>query len=201
MTTQTNPTAPTTIAEALARAQAEFIDPPRASFNPHFRSRYADLCTVLQSVRPILARHGIAIVQATEPTDAGLYVRTRLLWRDQEISGLYPVIAAQNNAQGTGAGLTYARRYALAALVGVASDEDLDGQEATEKPRAASKAAKEQPVQPSTAAAAAMIERIRGIDDLEELIALKEEVGAAGPAAMHAWVARGKHLREKAGAK
>ena len=62
-TPKTNePTGPATIAEALSAAQAELTDPPKDSVNPHFKSRYADLATVLKTVRPVLARHGIALV-------------------------------------------------------------------------------------------------------------------------------------------
>ena len=196
MTTQQP--APQSIAEALANAQREILDPPRSAWNPHFKTRYADLCTVLQSVRPVLARHGIALVQATQLDDQGRMVLvTRLLWGSSEqIASYYPVTPQQNTPQGMGAALTYARRYALAALVGVASDDDDDGNAASaDKP---AKAAKAREVEPKTAAAADMIERIRKIDDLDELVALKTEVQAAGPAAQAAWVARGKHLRERA---
>lgn len=192
-------TPPATIAEALANAQRELTDPPRAAWNPHFKTRYADLCTVLQAVRPVLARHGIAIVQSTEMTDDGRVVLyTRLMWQAEEVCSHYPVTPQQNTPQGLGAALTYARRYALAALVGVASDDDDDGTAASEKP---AKAAKAREVEPKTAQAADMIERIRAIDDLDELVSIKDAVQAAGPAAQAAWVARGKHLRELAAKK
>lgn len=193
----TEQTTPKSIAEALANAQRELIDPPRSAWNPHFKTRYADLCTVLQTVRPVLARHGIALVQATQLDDQGhMVLVTRLLWgHEEQIASYYPVTPQQNTPQGMGAALTYARRYALAALVGVASDDDDDGNAASEKP---AKAAKVREVEPKTVAAADMIERIRKIDDLDELVALKAEVQAAGPAAQAAWVARGKRLRERA---
>ena len=113
-----------TIADALASAQAELTDPVKDSVNPHFKSRYADLATVLKTVRPVLSKHGIALTQTTNYAEGVLVLVTRLSWRDEEIVGHYPVIPQQSTPQGYGSALTYARRYAIQAIVGVAADDD-----------------------------------------------------------------------------
>lgn len=124
------------LASALSAAQAEFKDPYRASTNPHFKSKYADLQSTLAAVRPVLARHGLAVVQATTYEAGTLLLVTRLLWRDQQIVGYYPVIPVRADPQGYGSAMTYARRYTLASLLGVASDPDDDGNAASETPQA-----------------------------------------------------------------
>lgn len=183
-----------TIATVLAAAQAELMDPPRSSFNPHFKSKYADLCTVLQTVRPTLAKHGIAITQATRVEDDGrVLLITRLSWCDEEIVGYYPVTPQQQTPQGMGAALTYARRYALASLVGVAADDDLDGEEQGKQPKP-SKAKQEQEVDEL----AGVIAKIKACNALDDLKALKADCARLGAAAVAAYKARGQYLQQAA---
>lgn len=124
------------LASALSAAQAEFKDPYRASTNPHFKSKYADLQSTLAAVRPVLSKHGLAIVQSTTFEAGTLLLVTRLLWRDQQVIGYYPVIPVRADPQGYGSAMTYARRYTLASMLGVASDPDDDGNAASETPKA-----------------------------------------------------------------
>ena len=189
-TPKTNePTGPATIAEALSAAQAELTDPPKDSVNPHFKSRYADLATVLKTVRPVLARHGIALVQATRVEDDGrVLLITRLLWRDEEVVGYYPISPVKNDPQGMGSAMTYARRYALQAIVGVAADDDDDGNAASAP----------KPSAPRIDETAALISRIAGCNDLDELRAMRSAVAAAGATATAAWKARGEFLKAAA---
>ena len=84
-------TGPATIAEALAAAQAELTDPAKDSINPHFKSKYADLATILKTVRPVLSRHGIAVTQTTEIDCGSVTLVTQLLWKGSAIVGRYPV--------------------------------------------------------------------------------------------------------------
>ena len=182
-------TGPATIAEALAAAQAEITDPAKDSVNPHFKSRYADLATILKTVRPVLARHGIAIVQTTEIADAGNVVLvTSLRWRGDSIIGRYPVAPVKADPQGYGSAMTYARRYALQAIVGVAADDDDDGNAAS-APKASA---------PRVDETGALIERIRACNDLDELRAMRAAVSAAGATASAAWKARGEFLKAAA---
>ena len=117
------------IAAALAKAQATIKD--AAKLSQGYGYRYADLATVLQIVRPALTAQGIAVLQDTETLpSASISVTTRLLhvsgqW--VESSPLALVIEAKKGlsaAQNAGSVVTYARRYSLAALVGLAQEDD-----------------------------------------------------------------------------
>lgn len=121
------------LAKALAAAQVELENPALNKINPHFRSKYADLASVLNAVRPVLGKHGIALMQITETLDTAVLLRSRLVHSSGEwIEATYPV-ANIGKHQEMGAALTYAKRQSLSALVGVAGEEDDDGNEATEK--------------------------------------------------------------------
>lgn len=181
--------APTTLAEALAAAQLEITDPAKDAVNPHFRSRYADLATVLKTVRPVLARHGIAFTQTTQILDGALVLVTRLHWRDEELCGYYPIQPMKADPQGYGSALTYARRYTIQAIVGVAADDDDDGNAAS----AASAAPK-----PAHDELAAFIGQVKACNDLEELRSRKAEAARLGAAAVAAWRARGEFLKAAA---
>lgn len=117
------------IAAALAKAQAEVKNPSFNRVNPHFKSKYADLGEVLSVVRPALSKHGIAIMQMTDVTDTGIVLHTRLTHTSgQWIEGVYPVSQLGTHQQ-MGAALTYAKRQALSAIVGVAGEDDTDGED------------------------------------------------------------------------
>jgi hypothetical protein len=117
------------IAAALAKAQAEVKNPSFNRVNPHFKSKYADLGEVLSAVRPALSKHGISIMQMTDVTDTGIVLHTRLTHSGgQWIEGVYPV-SPMGTHQQMGAALTYAERQALSAIVGVAGEDDTDGED------------------------------------------------------------------------
>lgn len=119
------------LATALAKAQAIMAGATKDKTNPAFRSKYADLASVWDACRDALTKHGLSIVQMTRPSEAQeVVVITRLMhssgeWIESELA--LPV--TKNDAQGFGSALTYSRRYALAAMVGVAPEDD-DGQAA-----------------------------------------------------------------------
>src|SRR5262245_51234388 len=129
-----------TIAGALANAQAELTNPEKslvATIRPPFPReaartfRYAPLSSGLDIVRKSLGRHGIATIQATATDkDAGLLRLTTVLAHSsgEWISSEWPVCQITDiaSAQRMGAALTYARRYALFTLVGIAGEDDLD---------------------------------------------------------------------------
>jgi hypothetical protein len=134
------PTKHTTLIEALAAAQGEFATIPKTEKVEAGarRYRYADLAGVLAVVRPVLSRHGIALLQTLEPNHEGLLLHTALRGYGESIESTMPIVAPLNNPQAIGSGLTYMRRYSLCALVGVAADDDDDdGQEAGRKPPSA----------------------------------------------------------------
>lgn len=117
------------LAKALAKAQAELKNPPKDKTNPHFRSKYADLATVRDWVLPVLNRHGLSVVQLPCEWCGRPALLTLLMHESGEYFGAYlPLLLTKQDPQGLGSALTYARRYALQALAGVAADEDVDGE-------------------------------------------------------------------------
>src|SRR5246127_185068 len=122
------------IATALAKAQAELVNPEKTltativARNGKRTFRYASLATGLDLIRKCLGQHEIAIVQSTAVDQGRIMLTTRLVHASGEwVSSLWPVcLAAEASAHLKGAALTYARRYALFTLVGIAGEDDLD---------------------------------------------------------------------------
>lgn len=121
------------LAKALAASQAKLEDAKKDSINPHFKNRYATLSSVRATITPVLSAHGLAVVQTNEPHGAeGACVVTTLMHESGEwIRGRLFVPVTKRDPQGFGSAITYARRYALAAIVGIASDEDDDAETAS----------------------------------------------------------------------
>ena len=137
-----------TIAAALAKAQLELTNPEKSLVatirSPFPREadrtfRYAPLSSGLDIVRKSLGRHEIAIIQATEiDKEAGLLRLTTVLAHSsgEWVSSDWPVCQISDiaSAQRVGAALTYARRYALFTLVGIAGEDDLDAPDLNANP-------------------------------------------------------------------
>lgn len=120
------------LAAALAKAQGEMTGAKKDALNPHFKSKYADLASVWDACRAALSKNGLAVVQRVFADPAGVGVRTMLVHAGGEwIEEVLVVPVQQRSAQGYGSAVTYGRRYALAAMVGIAAEDD-DGQAATE---------------------------------------------------------------------
>lgn len=120
------------IAGALAAAQAQMGAALKDSTNPHFKSRYADLASVVEATRPHLAAHEIAIVQMAETVkETGeVVVTTALLHKSgQIIAGRLSATCKDLSPQPVGSAITYLRRYGLMAIAGIAPDDD-DGEAA-----------------------------------------------------------------------
>jgi hypothetical protein len=140
-----------TIAAALARAQAELTNPEKTLTavmrSPFPREddrtfRYASLASGLEIVRKTLSQQEIATIQTTriEAATAQIHLTTLLAHSSGEwIASEWPVCAAKDveTPHRMGAALTYARRYALFALVGIAGEDDLDAPDALAGPRGA----------------------------------------------------------------
>jgi hypothetical protein len=116
--------------------------------NPHYNSMYADLASIIEAVRKPLTDNGLAFSQTIWFDEHGLFLQTTLLHvSGQWLKSEYPLL--QGTAQQTGSSLTYARRYSLSSIAGIAADEDDDGAAATKAngSRAQSrKAPKEAPI-------------------------------------------------------
>lgn len=118
------------LAAALAAAQAEMHHASKDGKNPHFRSTYATLASVLDATRPLLAKHRIAIVQLATAEGKLARVETRLIHESGEwIGATCSSEAKDGSPQSIGSAQTYLRRYGLQAIAGIASEDD-DGEAA-----------------------------------------------------------------------
>lgn len=117
---------------ALIKAQSEMKIAVKDNTNPHFRNKYADFGSVYDACRDALHRNGLAVLQPTRIHESGVtVVVTKIIHTSgQCVEGEYPVLAKDmTDPQKHGGGLTYARRYSLASMLGVIQDDD-DGNSA-----------------------------------------------------------------------
>ena len=114
------------IAAAIAKAQSQIAGATKDKTNPHYRSKYADLASVWEACRGALTQNGLGVVQMTRFSEKDeVIVVTRLLHSSgQWLQGELNLPVSKADAQGFGSALSYARRYALAAAVGVAPEDD-----------------------------------------------------------------------------
>lgn len=101
--------------------------------NPHFKNDYATLDTIINEVRPVLAKHGLVIMQFPGGDGEKYTLRTMLMhesgeWIESEPLTMRPV---KNDPQGIGSCTTYARRYSLSAMLSLNTGEDDDGEGAS----------------------------------------------------------------------
>ena len=124
------------LSTALGKAQRQIVGASRSSTNPHYHSRYADLAATWDACREQLTSNGLAVIQCPRLVSAGaetwlVEVETMLVHASGEyLADTLAVPVSRADAQGVGSAITYARRYALAAFVGVAPDDDDDDGEA-----------------------------------------------------------------------
>jgi hypothetical protein len=128
------------LAEALSKAQGQIDDASKGSKNPFFNSKYADLAAVRSVIREPLAANDIAVIQFPRSLDGEVEVETMLTHKSGEfMSETLRLPVGKWDAHGIGSAITYARRYGLMALLGIATDDD-DGNAAVEKAPAKPKA-------------------------------------------------------------
>ncbi len=127
------------LSASLVKALAEIGGATKDKINPAFKSKYADLGSVVDAIKPVLAKHGLAFTQSTEPSEGGVIVETLLWYEGTDAAcslGKLFVPANKQDAQGFGSALTYARRYSLMTAFGVPAEDD-DGNAASRSaPRA-----------------------------------------------------------------
>lgn len=123
-----------TLATALVKAQSMMAHAHLDGVNPHFKSKYSTLQSVIDAVKPSLNACGIAFVQRAHSADGGVSVETVFIHEsgEQLSCGEVFVPVDKRNAHGTGSAYTYAKRYALAMACGIGADEDDDGNTAAE---------------------------------------------------------------------
>jgi hypothetical protein len=121
------------LAAALIEVQKEVPKIPKTSDNPFFKSKYADLADVKTLADPIITKHGLAVTQWPSSNDKGDTLITMLLHRSgQFIKSEMQLHLTKSDAQGQGSALTYARRYAYMASLGLVADADDDGNRASQ---------------------------------------------------------------------
>lgn len=119
------------IMPALCKARGNFKAALKDGKNPHFKSNYATLDSVIEAINDALLAEGIFCTQPTSMEDGVTILHTRFIHTSGEwIGSTYPVHPVKKDPQGEGSALTYARRYALMALAGIAPEDD-DGNAAT----------------------------------------------------------------------
>jgi hypothetical protein len=124
------------LATALAKAQGEMTHAAKDRANPHFKSSYATLASVWEACRGPLSKHGLSVTQLASSEQGCAAITTILMHSSgQWVQSETRVPTTKNDAQGVGSAITYARRYALSAIVGIApDDDDDDGNGASQRP-------------------------------------------------------------------
>ena len=120
------------LAAALAKAQAQIHGAEMSRVNPAFKSKYATLADVWNACRDALTKNGLSIVQLPSYVDGEVRITTILLHSSgQSIRETLALPVVKKDPQGLGSAISYGRRYALSAMVGVCPDEDDDGNAAS----------------------------------------------------------------------
>jgi hypothetical protein len=119
------------LATALSKAQALMEPATKDQSNPFFKSNYADLASVWKACRGPLSANGLSVTQLASTDGPKVTIITMLLHSSgQYISSELSMQADKITPQGIGSAITYARRYALSAIVGISAEDD-DGNSAS----------------------------------------------------------------------
>ena len=121
------------LAEALAKAQGEIKPAQMNAVNPFLKSKYADLGAVIEAAKAVLPKHGLSVSQLVSSDGDKIAVTTVLMhqsgqWLKDTASLVLGEERGKSAAQVAGSIITYVRRYAYAAIVGIYADEDTDGE-------------------------------------------------------------------------
>lgn len=138
------------LAVALSKAQAAFSPVKKDADNPFFKSKYADLAGIWEAIRKPLADNGLAILQEPAGLNGHIKLATTLVHSSgQYTRSILSMPVTKQDPQGYGSAVTYARRYALQSIVGIAAEEDDDGNAASVKPADRVPQRQQQPQQPT----------------------------------------------------
>lgn len=163
------PAANNSIAIALATAQLNMGKALKSANNPHFRSKYADLASVTDACMPALNEAGIAVIQPTTDDESGRYVETILIHGEsgESLKCRVPLLVSKQDMQGYGSAVTYARRYGLMSMAGIAPEDD-DGNAAAKAPLVTNDT-KRSDSNPADAFSQGMLRDINGADNIDAL--------------------------------
>lgn len=165
----------TSIYAALAAAQADMGPVLKENVNPAFKSRYADLSSVVAACLPALNAHGIAVFQPMREIEGKRYVVTILAHENGEvIENPVELIVGKNDMQGLGSAMTYARRYGLMAMAGVAPEDDDGNAAVVAAPRQEQRqqTRQEPPRNQGPTAMDIAVESLSGAESLDQLAAI-----------------------------
>lgn len=112
------------LAAALSKAQADITGALKDSSNPFFKSKYADLASCWDACRKQLAANELCVIQTTDVGDRTVLITTLAHSSGEWVRSITPILTKDDSPQAQGSGITYARRYALAAIVGLAQIDD-----------------------------------------------------------------------------
>lgn len=117
----------------LAAALAEMHSPKADKVNPAFKSKYASLDGILDTVRPVLAKHGLGLTQAIVASEGRVGVRTSIVHPEGilDMGEVSVAVKPDTTAQQIGSSITYLRRQSIQAAMGIATDTDDDGASAS----------------------------------------------------------------------
>ena len=126
--------------KALLKSLVEFnkqVKPIiKGANNPFYKSKYASLDTIQQTIREPLNANGLVITQSNVFSEGQLLVETRV-WHSESgeyMSSIFPIVVNKQSAQDYGSAVSYAKRYSLSGLLNlIIEDEDDDGNKASDK--------------------------------------------------------------------
>lgn len=139
----------TEFSKAFAKTQQEMKQPLKDANNPFFKSKYVPLENVVEAITESASKNGLSFTQfPSSDEDGNVTVGTLVMhssgeWIEYDPIKMKPV---KNDPQSIGSAITYAKRYALSAIFGITSDQDDDGNEATQTKKQAPAKKKDEPV-------------------------------------------------------
>lgn len=138
------------IYQAIIKFQSQLKPINKDSENPFFKSSYADLSSILQSVMPLLTSHGLGIVQPMRVTDNGTILITRIVHDSGEFIESEMFLPHNPDPQKYGSLISYYKRYQLSAMLSIATrDEDDDANKVAQPQRPAPQTRQAPPAQQS----------------------------------------------------
>jgi len=169
-------------ASALVAAIGELSNVAKTAANPYFKSKYAPLDAIIDATRPILLKHGLAISQTPLFLEGTAGVQTTIIHSSGYSTTTTLLLPLKDQSpQGVGGAITYARRYALAAVLGIASEDDDDGNVSSglhKKEEARPAVAKVMDKNPSVRPAGAVTGVWRGVLPTNTKVAAKSKEGS-----------------------
>lgn len=157
-----------TLYTALLAAQQDMPELQKNAINPHFKSKFISLDTLMEQILPILNKHELVLTQfptyvgAGDEREAALTTTLTFAPTGESTEGTMLLCMAKNDPQGQGSAITYGRRYGLMAALGLVADNDDDGNAAT------AGAGNRRPVRRTKTESAAKVEAVApGADTLD----------------------------------